>query len=122
MSPDRRAERAHPLSAMDYHVLMVLTEEDLYGYAIMKAVEDESAGAVSPEVGSLYRILARLMSEGLVDEVDAPDGSPTEHRGRPRRYYGLTVQGRAALTAESLRLQGVLELARQRSLLPKVSG
>ncbi len=122
MSPDQRTERASPLSATDYHVLMVLTEKDLYGYAIMKAVEEESGGTVSPEIGSLYRILARLMSEGLVDEVGAPEGSPTEHRGRPRRDYGLTAQGRTALTAESLRLQGVLELARQRSLLPKVSG
>ncbi len=121
MSPDQGTERALPLSATDYHVLMVLTEEDLYGYAIMKAVEEESGGAVSPEIGSLYRILARLMSEGLLKEVDAPQGSPTEHRGRPRRYYGLTAQGREALTGESLRLQGVLELARQRSLLPQVS-
>lgn len=122
MSPDQGTEGALPLSATDYHVLMVLTEENLYGYAIMKAVEEESGGAVSPEIGSLYRILARLMSEGLLEDVDAPEGSPTEHRGRPRRYYGLTAKGRAALTTESLRLQGVLELARQRSLLPQVSG
>ena len=122
MSADHGAERTLPLSATDYHVLMVLTQEDLYGYGIMKAVEEDSGGAVLPEIGSLYRILARLMSEGLVEEVDAPKGSATEHRGRRRRYYGLTAEGRAAVTAESLRLQGVLELAKQRSLLPKVSG
>ena len=63
MDADRRDERTPPLSATDYHVLMVLTEEDLYGYAIMKAVEQESGGAVSPEIGSLYRILARLMPD-----------------------------------------------------------
>ena len=84
---ERASPRASPLTAVDYHVLMVLTEEDLYGYAIMKAVEEESSGAVSPEIGSLYRILARLMSEGFVEEAGAPKGSSSEHRGRPRRYY-----------------------------------
>ena len=110
-----------PLSATDYHVLMVLAEEDLYGYAIMKGIEVDSRGAVSPEIGSLYRILARLMTEGFVDEIDTPAEAPTEHRGRPRRYYRLTKQGREALHRESRRLQGVLELARERSLLPEVA-
>ena len=122
MTADGRAERIPPLSATDYHVLMVLTEEDLYGYAIMQAVERESAGAVTPEIGSLYRILARLMNEGFVEEVGAPKGAPSEHRGRPRRYYRLTSDGHVALQQESLRLQSVLELARERSLLPEVSG
>ncbi|HIF21537.1 MAG TPA: hypothetical protein EYQ27_06405, partial [Gemmatimonadetes bacterium] len=49
MDQDPHAKRSNPLSATDFHVLMVLAEEDLYGYAIMKAVERESAGAVSPE-------------------------------------------------------------------------
>ena len=111
-----------PLSATDYHVLLVLAEEDLYGYAIMKAIEEDSRGAVSPEIGSLYRILARLMTEGFVDEIGTPAEAPTEHRGRPRRYYRLTKQGRVALHDESLRLRGVVELARERSLLPEVAG
>ena len=122
MSSAGSRELPLPLSATDYHVLMVLAEEDLYGYAIMKAIEEDSRGAVSPEIGSLYRILARLMTEGFVDEIDTPKDAPTEHRGRPRRYYRLTKEGRVALHCESLRLQGVLELARERSLLPEVAG
>ncbi len=121
MNADEQHERAVPLSAIDHHVLMVLSDEDLYGYAIMKAVERESGGGVSPEIGSLYRILARLMTEGYVEEVGAPKGAPSEHRGRPRRYYRLTRAGLVALRRESHRLQGVLELARDRSLLPEVS-
>lgn len=121
MNADDQQERATPLSAVDYHVLMVLIDEDLYGYAIMKAVEEESDGGVAPEIGSLYRILARLMTEGFVEEVGAPTGAPSEHRGRPRRYYRLTSAGLVALRAESGRLQGVLELARERSLLPEGS-
>jgi DNA-binding PadR family transcriptional regulator len=109
-----------PLSATDFHVLMVLADGDLYGYAIMKAVEEQSGGVVSPEIGSLYRVLARLMADGLVSEVEGPAHTET-HRGRPRKYYGLTSRGREAARTEASRLQGVVELARGRDLLPEQS-
>ena len=87
----------------------------------MKAVARDSGGVVTAEIGSLYRILGRMMNEGFVDEVAAPTGAPTETRGRPRRYYRLTKDGRAALRQESLRLSDALELARERQLLPEGS-
>ena len=121
MSSAREKTGTLPLSATDWHVLMALFEEDLHGYAIMKAVARDSGGAVSAEIGSLYRILSRMMTDGFVDEVEAPRGAPTETRGRPRRYYQLTHDGRAALRQESLRLSDALELARQRRLLPETS-
>jgi len=106
-----------PLSATDFHILMVLTEADLYGYAIMKAVEEDSGGTVAPGIGSLYRILARLSAEGWVEDVPPPKGAPSEHRGHPRQYYTLTNEGRMVLRDESRRLEDVLELARRRDLL-----
>ena len=106
-----------PLSATDFHVLLVLSERDLYGYAIMKAVEAQSGGAVSPEIGSLYRVLARLMAEGLVTEADAPNGAEV-HRGRARKYYGITPEGRDLARTEAARLSELVELARGRDLLP----
>lgn len=112
-----RERAAAPLSATDYHILMVLAEQDLYGYAIMKAVEEDSDGAVSPGIGSLYRILARLTALGWVQEARPPKDAPTEHRGHPRQYYRLTMEGRAALRDESRRLESVLALARERKLL-----
>lgn len=112
---------ATPLSARDWHVLMALSAEDLHGYGIMKAVERDSEGRVSAEIGSLYRVLDRLLEEGLVHEVDAPDGAPSETRGRPRRYYGLTESGRAVLRTEAVRLRDALDLARARKLLPEAS-
>ena len=122
MSERRGTEPAAPMSATDYHILMVLAEGDLYGYAIMKAVEEDSAGVVSPGIGSLYRILARLTSQGWVEEARPPEDAPTEHRGHPRQYYRLTGAGRAALRDESRRLESVLQLARERKLLAGGSG
>jgi DNA-binding PadR family transcriptional regulator len=108
-----------PLSAVDFHVLLVLARRTLHGYAILKAVETESGGAVSPEVGSLYRVLARLMAEGLVEETSAPASAPKVHRGRSRRYYRLTREGRALLKAEARRLASAVEIARNRAILPE---
>jgi PadR family transcriptional regulator PadR len=101
-----------PLSARDWHVLMALSQRRLHGYGIMKAVEKDSNGRVTAEIGSLYRVLDRLLDEGLVEEVEEPRDAPAETRGRPRRYYGLTDDGRAA------RLEDALALARARDLAP----
>jgi DNA-binding PadR family transcriptional regulator len=106
-----------PLSALDFHVLLVLEREAQYGYAIMKAVEQESGGRISPEIGSLYRVLARLMSQELVAEVAAPVRQRETHPGRDRRYYRLTAMGRAVARAEAARLRELVELARARDLL-----
>ncbi|MGI9627911.1 MAG: PadR family transcriptional regulator [Longimicrobiales bacterium] len=105
---------AVPLSPTDFHVLLVLAEEDLYGYAILKAVEEESSGAVRPEIGSLYRVLARLMASGLLQEVEPPADAPRSSRGRPRRYYHLTDLGARVLEADIRRLEQALALARAR--------
>lgn len=108
------------MNARDWHVLMALLEEDLHGYAIMKAVAHDSRGEVTAEVGSLYRVLDRLTQEGMVEEVAAsPDHEPGGSRGRPRRYFRLTEHGRAALRRETMRLRDALDLARARSLLPE---
>jgi len=51
-------------SPIEYHVLLALVDGPLYGYAIKGRVEEDSDGALAPRAGSLYRIIARLMSAG----------------------------------------------------------
>lgn len=99
---------ALPLSALDLQVLLVLSRGELYGYAIMKAVEAQSGGVLSPEIGSLYRVLARLVESGWVQEADAPPSDSEQHRGKPRRYYGITDLGRSVARAEVGRLKDVV--------------
>jgi DNA-binding PadR family transcriptional regulator len=106
-----------PLGATEFHVLLALTRGTLYGYAIMKAVEEESGGRISPEIGSLYRLLTRLLSKGLVEETSHPRGEDEPHPGRERRYYRLTSLGRSAVRSEARRLREVLQLAASRAVL-----
>jgi len=101
------------LSTLEYHVLLSMASGARYGYAIKSTVEAESAGTLTPRAGSLYRLLARLMTRGLVREV-SPQEATAPHPGRERRYYGLTAEGRAALAAEARRLKEAAALAEER--------
>jgi DNA-binding PadR family transcriptional regulator len=101
------------MSSLEYHVLLALASGPLYGYAIRDAVVAESAGTLAPRAGSLYRVLARLMSGGLVKEVD-PVGELPPHPGLARRYYALTPAARGALLAESRRLKRAAAMAEKR--------
>jgi DNA-binding PadR family transcriptional regulator len=99
----------------DFQVLLVLIKKSLHGYAIMKAVEDASAGRVRIEVGSLYRIIGRLLTSGLIQE--AADDDETPRPGRQRRAYTLTDLGLAVARAEAGRLRDTVALARAEELL-----
>lgn len=104
---------AERLSNLEYHVLLAMAEGPQYGYAIKSAVEEESGGALQPRAGSLYRVLARLISSGLVEETSAPEPD-SPHPGRTRKYYGLTEPGRQGLAHEARRLRDAAELAEER--------
>ena len=101
------------MSNLEYHVLLALAGGPLHGYAVKQHVEDESAGSLTPQPGSLYRVIARLMTSGLVVETD-PKGPVSPHPGLSRRYYALTAPGRRALAAEARRLKGAAALAEKR--------
>lgn len=101
------------MSTLEYHVLLAMAEGPLYGYAIKEAVEEESEGTVTPRAGSLYRVLARLMSRGIVRQT-APTEEVEPHPGRERKYYALTPEGRSALRDEARRMKGAARLAERR--------
>jgi DNA-binding PadR family transcriptional regulator len=99
------------LKTADFHILLALADGPLHGYGIMKHVERDTAGVVTLEIGSLYRLLARLVTEGLIDHIDSAD--------ERRRYYRITAAGRKALKSEAARLANVITLVRARKLLPE---
>jgi DNA-binding PadR family transcriptional regulator len=105
------------LSSIEFQVLLVLSDQHSYGYAIMQAVERQTGGRFSPEIGSLYRVLSRLMARGLVGEQAAPEGDTPNHRGLPRKYYGLTAAGRRVLREEAEHLAAIVDVAKSRDIL-----
>lgn len=102
------------LSSLEYHVLVALGSGPLYGYAIKQAVESESGGALTPRAGSLYRVLARLMTWDYVAESTAAFDHAERHPGLERRYYTLTDRGRQAILTEAQRLRRASDLATQK--------
>jgi len=101
------------MTPLDFHILLSLAGGPLYGYAIAEAVDRDSEGAFTPRAGSLYRVIARLETAGLVDET-THKGDAAAHPGRERRYYELTRAGRAALATEAARLKATAAIARRR--------
>ncbi|HUB82470.1 MAG TPA: helix-turn-helix transcriptional regulator [Bryobacteraceae bacterium] len=99
------------LKPADFHILLALAGGPLHGYAIMKQVERDTGGEVILEIGSLYRLLDRLVSDGVIDHVDSAD--------ERRRYFRITAAGRKALKSEAARLANVITLVRARKLLPE---
>jgi DNA-binding PadR family transcriptional regulator len=117
MTEERRVEPLLPLTPAAFHVLLALTEGDIHGYGILKEVARLTNGAVSLSAGTLYALLRRLTSEGLVVERE---GRPApELDDERRRYYHLTGFGRRVACAEAERLREMLALAWERNLLAK---
>jgi DNA-binding PadR family transcriptional regulator len=100
-----------PLSPQVFHILLALADGPAHGYAIMQAVEQETAGTIRLGPGTLYGAIRRLRADGLIAEIDA-DGDAS------RRSYRLTTDGRSALKREARRLSLLVESARARRLLP----
>ncbi len=104
-----------PLKPTHHIVLLLLAEEPTYGVALLERLEERTAGAISLNAGSLYRTIAVLVSDGLVqplEENSRPDGA-----GAPRKLYGITERGMVALRAEASRQAELLEMARELDLL-----
>jgi PadR family transcriptional regulator PadR len=102
-----------------FFVLTALAGVPRHGYGIVGEVAKLSEGRVRLRVGTLYGVLDRLVSEGLV-ELDRDE----VHQGRLRRYYRLTDTGGRVLAAEAARQEANARAAveRLRSWRPAVDG
>ena len=68
-------------------VLSQLTEEQ-YGYSLLKGLSDLG---LEVDQGTLYPLLRRLESQGLLESVWKLE------EARPRRYYVISAQGKKIL-------------------------
>ena len=108
----RTPDESLPLRATDFHILMVLIRGDRHGYGIMQDVLADSRGRVQLEVGTLYRLIARMTDLGLVAESRRRQANADR-----RRYYRITPYGRKVAEAEARRLADVVRTAQSHDLL-----
>jgi len=76
-------------------ILSLLEHAPLHGYDIGKRIEQRSRGKLQLRIASLYPMLCRMESKGLIR------GRWLEKPGeRRRRFYRLTPEGRRMLVQE----------------------
>src|SRR5262249_3753401 len=115
MDRDRGIERHLPLRRVEFHILLSLAAGERHGYGIIRDIEARG-DASPPDLGTMYRALARMVEAGLIEAADrrAEDGG--EER---RNYYRITNTGVRVARAEARRLETLTQAARAEGLLPK---
>ena len=104
-----------PLNPRAFYILLSLAEEERHGYAIAKAVETITDGAVRLTPGTLYPLIRQLLTDGWIAELPEDAGDPR------RRRYRLSARGRKVAQAEARRLDALVRVARSFHLLPAVA-
>ena len=98
-----------PLPEATFHILMAVAEDDRHGYAIIQDVTARTDGKLKLSPGTLYRSIQRMLEQGLIEETtERPAPELDDER---RRYYRITVFGRAVAKAETQRLAQLVKLA-----------
>jgi DNA-binding PadR family transcriptional regulator len=104
-----------PLTEATFFILLSLAPGPCHGYAILKAVEELSAGRVTLSTGTLYGAIKRLLETDWIERVESAHDAQADETGRPRKDYRLTGLGRRIMNAEIERMEGLVYTARLRS-------
>lgn len=114
MDVKRRPESYLPLRPVEFHILLSLAAGERHGYGMIQDAESRG-DAVVPDVGTLYRALARMVDQGL---IEAAARRPAADAGDERRnYYRLRPLGLSVARAEARRLAALTAAARLGGLL-----
>ena len=97
-----------------FQVLLSLSDAPRHGYAMIQDIDERTGGEIRLTASTLYDALARLVDDGLIAEVEAPDNTARDSR---RRYYALTREGRDAAATEAHRLERTLSMAREKKII-----
>jgi DNA-binding PadR family transcriptional regulator len=115
MDRDRRSESLLPLRPVEFQILLSLAGGERHGYGIIQDARE--LGETVPDIGTMYRALARMADQGL---IEAADSHPAPDAGDERRnYYRITGVGLRVAKAEARRLDALTRAARIGGLLEK---
>lgn len=116
MDRDRKLDSEARLRPVEFHILLSLAVGERHGYGILQDAKERGETSL-PDVGTLYRALARMVDQGLIEAGErrpAPDAS--EER---RNYYRITKAGLRVAKTEARRLEALTRAARVGGLLEK---
>ena len=112
----RDASAAPALTPTMFYILLALGDVERHGYGIMQELGTRTQGRVKLGPGTLYGSIKRMLADGLiVESSERPDPETADER---RRYYRLTSYGRRVAMAEAELLACLVEVAREKKLLP----
>jgi DNA-binding PadR family transcriptional regulator len=107
--------RVHlPLKPVDLELLLALADEERHGYGLVQAIAERTGGLLTLDPGNLYRVIKRLLADGLVAE--AGQRSAPDEGGERRRYYRITPVGGRVLAAELERLRALVNAPDARAM------
>ena len=92
---------------IDSLLLSLIAQQPMYGYKIIKELDNRSQGYFKFKEGTLYPALHRMEKAGLI--IGKWEISPT---GRQRRYYHITPKGEKLLALERNQWQDFLAAMR----------
>ena len=105
-----------PLKPIVFDILVILAQENLHGWGLVKALEEGPGQWKTILSGNLYRTLRDMTERGLIEESD--ERPHPEEDDERRRYFRLTAQGRSVAEAEARRLRRVMEAVNSAHILP----
>ena len=107
-----------PLKPVDLEILLALAESDQHGYGLVQAVAEHTSQLIVLDPGNLYRVIKRLLEDGLVAESERRS---KDAEGERRRYYKLTSLGERVLAAELDRLRRFVNASATRAVARKLA-
>lgn len=81
-------------------LLTLLSESDMYGYEIIKELDERSNNTFQFKEGTLYPVLHKLENNGYVKSYVAKGDT-----GKNRKYYRITKKGKKQLVEEKEKWQ-----------------
>ena len=109
-----------PLRAVEFHILLSLAAGERHGYGIILDIQARGETTV-PDVGTMYRALARMAENGLIAAAAAARRPAADAGDERRNYYRITDAGVRVARAEVRRLEALMRAARIGGLLGRAA-
>jgi len=113
--PNPNANAYPPLKPIELHLLLALAQEEQHGYGLVQSIERATNGVVTLDPGNFYRVIKRLLADGLIAEAERRRAADVDHERR--RYYRITALGKRVLAGDLRRLHALVKSPAVRTIM-----